>query len=333
MRQEVFIFGCCYLGYLLTVYRFCENYLVADKIHKKWFLFFLLAGGFAVTVLSNEMDIPYICKTLLGNVLFGSLLLLTFRGNVEKKLFTAALLIVTRTLVWNFGCSFLSCIILIEKRIVGRAESIGFTGDELISAAALVMVILVLIRLRSLLVTVYADKMKSWFLLMAIPLLVITLIADVVNWGAGNGILVVWNENGAAYGDIFYNQIFSHLAICLLTVLAMCIAAGLVFGMNKIYMEQRKREQYHAQIAYYEMLNEQYLQMERLRHDMKNHVLSLYGLWKNNDQYRLGNYLANMLEHGNIGEDPVTGNQVMDALLYDKKKKAKQDHIHWECDV
>ena len=48
-------------------------------------------------------------------------------------------------------------------------------------------------------------------------------------------------------------------------------------------MDQRKAAQYHSQIAFYKMLNEQYSQMERLRHDMKNHVLSMYGLWKGSE--------------------------------------------------
>lgn len=335
MKPEVLVFGCCYLGYLLSLYRFCENYLINYKIHKKWFLFFLLAGGFTVTILGNRAEIPYICKTLLGNIILGSLLILAFGENIGKKVFTASVLIVTKTLVWNFGCSCLSCIILIGKRIAAdsRTEYISLTGDVLIGAAALVMVILVLLRLRSLLVTVYADKMKIWYLTVSVPLLVTALIVDVVNWGASNGIMVVSNANGAAYWDVYDNQIFSHLAICLLTTLGICIAAGVVFGMNRIDIEQRKREQYHAQIAYYQMLNEQYAQMERLRHDMKNHVLSLYGLWKNDDRDKLGNYLEDMLEHGDIGEDVVTGNKVIDALFYDKKKRAKQDHIRWECDV
>ena len=36
--------------------------------------------------------------------------------------------------------------------------------------------------------------------------------------------------------------------------------------------------------------------MERLRHDMKNHVLSLYGLWKGSEWDKLGDYLGTMME-------------------------------------
>ena len=48
------------------------------------------------------------------------------------------------------------------------------------------------------------------------------------------------------------------------------------FGMNRIYLEQEKSSRYHSQIAVYKMLAEQYRQSERLRHDMKNHIIVLY---------------------------------------------------------
>lgn len=132
----------------------------------------------------------------------------------------------------------------------------------------------------------------------------------------------------------YYNQIFSHISICLLTTLSACIAGGFVFFMDKIYVEQRQKEQYNSQIKFYKMMNEQYLQMERLRHDMKNHVLALYGLWEKKEFDKAGNYLKKMMENGNIGgSDEVTGNHAIDALLYNKKKEAGELSIQWVGDV
>ncbi|MCI8364153.1 MAG: sensor histidine kinase [Eubacterium sp.] len=104
--------------------------------------------------------------------------------------------------------------------------------------------------------------------------------------------------------------------------------------MNKIYMEQRKKEQYDSQIEFYKMLNEQYLQMEGLRHDMKNHVLALYGLWEKKEFEKAEKYLKKMMENGNIGgSDEVTGNRAVDALLFSKKKKAEELSIRWVTDM
>lgn len=43
--------------------------------------------------------------------------------------------------------------------------------------------------------------------------------------------------------------------------------------------------------AVYQMLEEQYTQAERLRHDLKNHVFALRGLWEEQAWEKLGDYL------------------------------------------
>lgn len=50
------------------------------------------------------------------------------------------------------------------------------------------------------------------------------------------------------------------------------------------------------------MLEEQYSQAERLRHDMKNHVIALSGLLEIRDWEKLSEYLDNMRESGGIGK-------------------------------
>ena len=54
---------------------------------------------------------------------------------------------------------------------------------------------------------------------------------------------------------------------------------------------------------------------------MKNHVLSIYGLWKGSEWDKLGDYLEVMIEDGNIGSnDDVTGSKAIDALLAESSK-------------
>lgn len=82
------------------------------------------------------------------------------------------------------------------------------------------------------------------------------------------------------------------------------------------------------------MLEEQYGQMERLRHDMKNHMIALQGLLDNREWEKMQNYLNQMLQAGNISDsEEVTGNKVADALLYRKRKQAEKKNIIWECDL
>lgn len=112
------------------------------------------------------------------------------------------------------------------------------------------------------------------------------------------------------------------------------ILAVLIFGMNRIYEEQRKKERYVSQIAFYKMLEEQYSQMERLRHDMKNHVIALRGLLGNQEWEAMENYLMRMMESGSLEEEEdVTWSRGVNALLYEKRRLAEEGGVRWSCDV
>lgn len=132
---------------------------------------------------------------------------------------------------------------------------------------------------------------------------------------------------------LYYDQIFSHMEICVLTGLSMFTAGFYVFGMDRIYLEQEKSSQYHSQIAVYRMLEEQYRQSERLRHDMKNHIIALSGLFKSKEWEKLGDYLKKMESSSLETGGDITGNKAVDALLYQKRKRAERENIEWECDV
>lgn len=177
---------------------------------------------------------------------------------------------------------------------------------------------------------VFYGKSRKWYMTLAVPLLVLTLVMLLVNWGAGNGILV----RGAEKMGLYYDQIFSHLYIIILSALSMFAACSYVIGMNRLYLEQQKSGQYHAQVAAYKMLEEQYEQAERLRHDMKNHLIALSGLLEDREWEKMRAYLQKMGNSGSLETDgDATGNKVVDALLYRKRKIAEKKHILWKCDV
>lgn len=324
----------CYLIYVGAIYSFCTQYLNNFTINKKVFPVVLFCGGIFLNNLRGWIGMPYIC-ILFNYILFVLWLFVDFREKTEKKMLTAAILITIKVLVWNFAGSFLSCLFLIVANLFtgGQVTSIGFTIDDIIGGISYLVAAAVIFALKRALITVFENEMRSWYSMLSKLLFCIVILVEVVNWGASNGIMVVSNVNGPEYWSIYRNQIFSNVAICLLTALAMCIAGGLIFGMNRIYTEQQKVEQYHSQIAFYKMLNEQYSQMERLRHDMKNHVLSMYGLWKGSEWNKMGDYLETMIEDGNIGAEDATGSKAIDALLYQKNKLAMRQEVHWEADV
>ena len=333
MRWDYVLFYVCFLGYIREIYRFCGIYLNGFRIDKKVAIVLFLALETMIS-LNGSVGAPYFLSALISHVLFAGLVMAVFSDHVMKKLFTAAVCIAVKTLVWNFGESFFACIALACTKWMsgGRELFMAPWLTGVISGASCLLVAAVFAILRKRLSPVYHNKSGSWYLALSLLLFGITAVIDVVNWGSSNGIMVT--ANGAIRQEAYYNQIFSHLGICLVTALLMCIAGGSVFLMHKVYLEQQLTEEYSARIAYYKMLNEQYLQMERLRHDMKNHVLALHGLWEKRAYGEAGAYLENMMESARIdGNDEVSGNRAVDALLYDKKRRAQALSLRWDCNV
>lgn len=214
----------------------------------------------------------------------------------------------------------------------GKKDSEPFLGDweiGLIGVAGYCFVILVVCWMLKHLESVFCGRRGKWYVMLAVPLLVIITVYDVANWGASNGIMVRSVGNLGFY----YDQIFSNVEFLVLTLLSMAATGFYVFGMNRIYLEQEKNGRYHSQIAVYQMLTEQYRQSERLRHDMKNHIIALSALSQNKEWEKIDDYLKNM--EGIIRDTggDITGNKAVDALLYQKYKLAEEKNIKWECDV
>ncbi|MCI9122772.1 MAG: GHKL domain-containing protein [Eubacterium sp.] len=334
MSGAFFLNLFCFVWYIWSMCGFCDRYLQGRRIKKTMFVSVILLGQYVVW-LNEQTGTPYICAALLSHCVWTGTMMFSFRDETVKKAAAAVFLITIQTFVWNFSCSFFSlfpvCIYLITD---GRFGGIDADLDLAIAAVGFVMVVLVFQIWKKPLASVFAHRSKSWYLFLSIPLALLVTVADLVDWGASNGILVVADARGASYGNIYYNQLFSHLAVCLFSFLAFCIVCGFVFGMNKIDREQRQKEQYRMQTAFYKMMNEQYVKMEQLRHDMKNHILSLYGLLQEGAYESLETYLKKMLENGNIkANEEATGNKGIDALLYYKRKQAEQNNVRWECDV
>lgn len=323
-------------GYACSLVRFCG--LQAETSRRKKFL---AAGLILVEIIIighfyEQWSVPYIFYSLIRNTLLFILILLLFQGRWEKKLLMVSMLVIIERLAGNFSGSFFSCLILLICKGTGMNHHILFEDwfNNLIGAMSFVIVSTLICALMKPVHHMFQHKSGKWFLTLAVPLLFMIVIIDIVVWGACNGIVVVSGVVGAEYGRIESNAFFSHFAICLITLLMICMAAGYVFGMDKLYTEQQRKEQYRSQVDFYKMLEEQYRQLERLRHDMKNHLISMQGLWKNRDWEKLGSYLERMMEAGNIAEnEAATGSKAMDALLYRKRKQAEEGHITWDCEM
>ena len=199
---EFFVFLLCYMWYILSLYRFCNQYLNGFKIDKRIFVPLLFAIETAVS-LSGSAGFPYILSAILHHILFTGLFLTAASDTVMKKIFAAFVLIAVRTFAWNFGCSFFSCLVLIfQKRMTGgQVIYMEPWLDGVIAAAAYIPVITAQNILRKKMDSVFDFKTNSWYLMTSVLLICMAAVVDIANWGASNGIMVVSHMDSAIGGS------------------------------------------------------------------------------------------------------------------------------------
>ena len=319
------------LGYLWAAGKFCMKFLGASKKRERLFLIISFCSLLLRNILGRRYPDLYSFFAVSGSIFFVGLVMLFFRSDREKRILAASILIVVIKLVSEFCASLLDCLMLFFLHTVKKIPEplFGDWGGGLVSGIGYCFAIFAIYLMSKRLEPVFCGKPRKWYVILAVPLLAIVTVYDVASLGASNGIMV---RSGGDMG-LYYDQIFSHAEFLVLTFLSMAAAGFYVFGMNRIYLEQEKSSRYHSQISVYKMLAEQYRQSERLRHDMKNHIIALTALSRNKEWEKIEDYLKNMegvvLDTGG----DLTGNKVVDALLYQKRKQAEGEAIKWECDM
>lgn len=336
MRQvldyiDILITAPFFLGYLWAAEKFCKKFLGVSKGREALFLILYFCGWLFSSIMCRLYSGLYTISVLLSPIFFMVLVVLLFRSDREKRILTASMLVAAVRLAADFCGSFLACLLLFFLHIVKKIPEPVFENWEngLICGAGYCFAILVVCWMSKHLEPVFYGRRGMWYLILAVPLLVVVTMYNVASLGASNGIMV----RSAGSVNLYYDQLFGNAEFLVLALLSMSAAGFYVFGMNRIYLEQEKSGRYHLQIAVYKMLAEQHSQSERLRHDMKNHIIALSALSRNQEWEKLDGYLRNM---GDIVLDAggdMTGNKAVDALLYQKRGRAEEENIQWECDA
>ena len=293
----VVVSGC--LGEAWAVFAFCRRLLSEKALSPGAKLFFPIfaAGRLALIILNRNVPIPYILLAFADHILLLGLVSALFPENPAKKLFAASLLTMVITLLGDFCSSAFSLCGLVFLH-VARGIPEPFLADwpnVLISGISVLGIIGTIRLLSAHAGPVFHGKQTRWYLAASVPLLTATVLIDVADWCASNGILL------RGQGDLYQAQLFSHGEICVLTALSLTGAGVCVLGMHRIYEEQQRSGRYHCRLAAYQMLTDQYRQMERLRHDLKNHVTALQGLLREGDPEAMEAYLKAMGEMGSLG--------------------------------
>ena len=327
------------IGFIIVAHRFCIRHFAYTDRHKKSLLLFppivFLIVSFIINMIGLSGMLPYPVGSLIPFFSQGLFILWTvvlYRAGTNQKILAASILLATSLLLQNFIGSFL-CILLL---IIPHALHVELTPfiSRILDCLTECLVFAGTIRCISFLskhmTNFFTGRLHRWYNMLSIPFIGVIVLWNFVSIGASHGILF----RGSDHLNLYYNQIFSHVGICILALLCMCGLSFYLFGMDRIDIEQKKKEQYRSHAAFYQMLEEQYRNLERLRHDLKNHVIGLQRLIDNCEWDKLSDYLHKMADFGDIEyADDLTGKRIVDAIVYYKHQQAKEDCIRWECSV
>lgn len=329
MYQENYLFFIsmlCYGWYAWLAGHFCKTHLAPKKgagITFPILLFFSYISADAICQNSS-----YLAGTAFFHAMLFGLVFLFFGGQTEKKLLAAAILDSGLNLVRELaGSAFYVAWLLAWP---DAPANLGNMDQWLCMALQAAATAGAFCLLDGPVASVLEGKVRKWYLMGAVPLMAMAVLQAAAGWGATKGILL----RGEDRWNLYYNQLLSHGGNLALVSACICAACFYLSGMDRIYREQKRREQYQSQVAAYQMLEGQYRQMERLRHDMKNHVIGLLGLLEHKEWEKMKDYLNKMAEAGALGGNgEATGNKAVDALLYQKKREAEGRGIRWESDM
>ena len=83
-----------------------------------------------------------------------------------------------------------------------------------------------------------------------------------------------------------------------------------------------------SQQKYYTLVQEKQMEMRSIRHEMKNHLACIYGLYKSNKLKEMDEYIRQVIEASDVTEDLFdTGNDIVNAILNDAQSKYKKESI------
>ena len=336
------------MGYTWSIHHFCTSHFTCINRRKKPFLLLLSISLPLSNAVILSGIVPFSVSLLLPilwQVLLIFWIVLLYQGMTIQKILTSALLLTVSLLLRNFAESLFMCLILIllhttHIECTPMFDYILYCLIYCITTAGTIGGIVLLTKHTT---DLFVNRLRRWYIMLSVPMFAIIILWNLIYIGARHGILL----RGGDHLNLYYNELFSYVGICVLSALCMCGMGFYIFGMDKIDIEQKQKEQYRSQVIFYQMLEEQYLCLERLRHDMKNHIIGLQSLIDNlgwdekSNKFnceiclrQTRNYLHRLADAGGIEyADELTGKSIMDALLYYKHKQAKDNHIRWECDV
>lgn len=305
----VYVLGNLFMTYV--IYKFMRIFYSEKNVDKKIELGFYCIYFIAITVLHLFVKIPIIL--MISNLVFFLILTLNYKSSCKKRILTTFLIYLT-----------LMCIEMIVVLATGyfRLELLIRNDYESILG-------IIIIRIVSYVVVLIIGSYKNirqgdivpntyWICIATIPIGTLYLL------------ITIFMVNGAKLITIFISTTLVLLINFATFYLYDKISRILLDKRDKILMQQQNKY-YEKQLK---LMKTSLKATKTIKHDLKNHMASLYTLVETDKKEELLEYLSGVIEVFNSKEGIAnTGNVVIDSIINFKLQQAEKEEIAVNVDL
>ncbi|MHC1723295.1 MAG: sensor histidine kinase [Aminipila sp.] len=322
-----------FYGYV--VFRFCNGLLGSKNSPSKTATIIIICKiCFNYVFLYKILNIDYYFSIFISQLGLILLILTLFCGSFPKKLALATVIYAIQELT--------------AYAVVPLLTRIGDLIAEYVFGATLPMIVIYLIWIAQYMINcliIYklshscsnlcGNLPKKTALFLLIPSLFILTALEFASYLCNDRqvFLMLYTLTDKSTSSIWY-QLADPVILFLISAMGLIANLIIVFGTNHTMLQLLKEQQLSMQVEHYETLERQSQQLQKFRHDLNNHIISIQGLISENKIEETKDYLSHIAKKSTLTDSLIkTGNHIADALLSAKCHEAHQNGIDFNCDI
>jgi flagellar basal body-associated protein FliL len=151
--------------------------------------------------------------------------------------------------------------------------------------------------------------------------------------GVGAGMMIIAGlvvETNSKIGDRARRITIVIIIIIVISYCAACIMMVFITESRDSYkaLSQINQRVIEAQQQYYTLVNEKQQEIRSIRHEMKNHLACIHGLYKADKLDEMEQYITQLIETSEVSSDLLdTGNDIVNAILNEAQSRYRKERI------
>lgn len=269
----------------------------------------------------------YFLCSLLRQSLLILLLILSFRGDLWRRISLAAVLCVSYEFAANLFAEILSLFNMFLPAQWQMFSDLYLNLCYLLAAVFLWFTF----RQMKLRPDFYSGQICRLLFFIMCGLLLLT---DIVYHGITHGVIMISHLGAPEVFNPYISQILTHTECIILALLSLSMAMSLPAALSRIMQQTIAEQMQRAQIAHYQTLLEEHKKQISFRHDLNNHLLVLNRLAQQKELDKINEYLKAMCQESLPSTGTCrTGNTTVDALLSVKEQAVCAENISFTCEL